>query len=709
MKEKKEKWAKGGKLLLFVFVVFVFALSCIQVAAAEEKRQPIYDTSYLSGLLTGVGFAEKSEQEEKLVRKAVPGKKVYTNVLAADQGTIDMVKYSPDGQSWEMVDSWSEGVLGADGEWAFCADPTVGFQSGDKQVYDAAAYYSQYTIDTIGCAFAWYDDWKTTLGFSFTSSQDYFFKQILIWEVLNEVNGWYPGITLEFGNNVLCPDGVHYVSEYTWQVLQYGIEHATDPKWREKWECSGVILKGNGQDLCQWEYRPAGGYVEIQKESSDADISETNPCYSLAGASYGIYAEKSLKGTLVTDANGYARSEKLPVGTYTVREIKAPAGYTLSGESVTVSVKSAQTVSVQAQDRPVSAKAKLKLMKLDAGTKGIRAQGSGSLAGAQFSVSFYDGYYTEETLPEKPKRTWIMETKEETEETGTEKERGAFWEFSELYKISGDPFYYSKEDKEPVFPLGTIVIEEIKAPTGYLLEGAVFRKTAEEKTEPDTERKEVWTSVCVIQIKQEGETAHLSGGNTYYAADEVIRGDFSFTKIEEKTQKAMAGIPFRITSVTTGESHVIVTDANGYFSSASDYVRHSVDTNAEKAEAGLWFGMADGVAAPVNDTQGALPYDTYRIEELRCENNTGKQLYTGEFIISRDAFVLDMGTIENLDFPQEPKEQKTDRPDTPIGHRQQTKRVQTGDDALIYMYMIGIFISIGTVLIVFIDKRKKRR
>ena len=90
----------------------------------------------------------------------------------------------------------------------------------------------------------------------------------------------------------------------------------------------------------------------------------------------------------------------------------------------------------------------------------------------------------------------------------------------------------------------------------------------------------------------------------------MIGGDFFFTKIEEKTQKAMAGIPFRITSVTTGESHVIVTDANGYFSSASDYVRHSVDTNAEKAEAGLWFGMADGVAAPVNDTQGAL--DVYK-------------------------------------------------------------------------------------------------
>ena len=142
MREKKEKWKKGGKLLLFVLVVFIFALSCIRVAAAKEERRPMYDASYLSGLLAGVGFAEENEQEGKAVRKAVPGKTVYTNVLATDQGTIDMVKYSPDGQSWEMVDSWSEGVLGADGEWAFCADPTVGFQSGNKQVYDCLLYTS---------------------------------------------------------------------------------------------------------------------------------------------------------------------------------------------------------------------------------------------------------------------------------------------------------------------------------------------------------------------------------------------------------------------------------------------------------------------------------------------------------------------------------------------------------------------------------------
>ena len=54
----KEKWKKGGKTFLFVFVIFIFAFSCMQVVAAEEeqpdvkqeKRRPMYDTAYLSEL-----------------------------------------------------------------------------------------------------------------------------------------------------------------------------------------------------------------------------------------------------------------------------------------------------------------------------------------------------------------------------------------------------------------------------------------------------------------------------------------------------------------------------------------------------------------------------------------------------------------------------------------------------------------------------------
>ena len=94
----------------------------------------------------------------------------------------------------------------------------------------------------------------------------------------------------------------------------------------------------------------------------------------------------------------------------------------------------------------------------------------------------------------------------------------------------------------------------------------------------------------------------------------------------------LAGVPFRITSETTGESHVIVTDENGYASTAAEWNKHTHKTNANDtaaeedldSEAGIWFGLAkDGKTVPANDKLGALPYDTYTVEELRCAANEG--------------------------------------------------------------------------------------
>lgn len=113
----------------------------------------------------------------------------------------------------------------------------------------------------------------------------------------------------------------------------------------------------------------------------------------------------------------------------------------------------------------------------------------------------------------------------------------------------------------------------------------------------------------------------------------------------------MAGIPFKITSNTTGESHTVVTDENGYFSSASSFNKHSKDTNGGKADSGLWFGLnADGENVKVNDEYGAFPYDTYTIEEQRCDANKDKALYKGTFTVSRDNYQIDLGTIDNPDL-----------------------------------------------------------
>ncbi len=82
------------------------------------------------------------------------------------------------------------------------------------------------------------------------------------------------------------------------------------------------------------------------------------------------------------------------------------------------------------------------------------------------------------------------------------------------------------------------------------------------------------------------------------------------------------------------------------FHSASDYTKHSKDTNSGQSESGVWFGTnSNGESVEVNDAYGAFPYDTYRLEELRCEENVDKVLYKGTFRISRDRYVVDLGTI----------------------------------------------------------------
>lgn len=62
-------------------------------------------------------------------------------------------------------------------------------------------------------------------------------------------------------------------------------------------------------------------------------------------------------------------------------------------------------------------------------------------------------------------------------------------------------------------------------------------------------------------------------------SNQVIRGDLEFVKIADGSQNRLANVPFKITSKTTGESHVIVTDANGYASTSSKWNKHTANTN----------------------------------------------------------------------------------------------------------------------------------
>ena len=73
-----------------------------------------------------------------------------------------------------------------------------------------------------------------------------------------------------------------------------------------------------------------------------------------------------------------------------------------------------------------------------------------------------------------------------------------------------------------------------------------------------------------------------------------------------------------------------------------DWASHKHNTNAGKtSEDGVWFGTSEP-----DDSKGALPYDTYIIEELRSDSNKGFELIPPfEIVVSRNNLVIDLGTL----------------------------------------------------------------
>ena len=92
-----------------------------------------------------------------------------------------------------------------------------------------------------------------------------------------------------------------------------------------------------------------------------------------------------------------------------------------------------------------------------------------------------------------------------------------------------------------------------------------------------------------------------------------------------------------------------MTDVNGQFSTSSDWVSHKQNTNAGKtSEDGIWFGTSTP-----DDSKGALLYDTYTIEELRCDSNKGMTLIPAfDVVVSRNKVVVDLGTLTDEYEPE---------------------------------------------------------
>lgn len=445
------------------------------------------------------------------------------------------------------------------------------------------------------------------------------------------------------------------------------------------------------QNLAYWEYE-AAGYAKIIKSGTDTDITDQNPCYSLGQAIYGVYSDEACtkqKAEIKTSAAGESEEVELIPGKYYVKEIQAPAGYQLDSHIYPITIKDGETAEIQVQDAPVWNVPELTIYKVDKETKGADALGGAALSGAKVKISYYAGYYDETNLPDAPDRSWTLVTKAEETEEGTQ----YVCRLDESYLIDGDSFY-EKEGKV-ILPLGTVMIEEVEAPKGYLKDQMCFRDGS----------GEIWEGHCLTQIRQDGNQAVLQGGCQYTMLDQVIRGDLKFTKIAAGSHKRLAGVPFRITSKTTGESHVLITDDNGFASTSSDWNQHTWNTNrGEKAEDGVWFGLQkDGSMTEAEDSLGALPFDTYIIEELRCESNQGYQLISPfEITIEKEYTTVDLGTLTNE------KIKETDQTSGESGKKAES--VRTGDGAKLSTWLLSSILSCAAIILcVMITRIMKKR
>ena len=166
-------------------------------------------------------------------------------------------------------------------------------------------------------------------------------------------------------------------------------------------------------------------------------------------------------------------------------------------------------------------------------------------------------------------------------------------------------------------------------------------------------------TVRSFQIRQDGQVIEFRDGDAAY--NQVIRGDLQFVKVGEGGESNMhrfANVAFKLTSQTTGESHIVVTDENGEVRTVTEWNPHSQNTNGNDEitdeslwddHAGTWFGLTtEGWMVDVQDELCALPFDQYTLEELPCEGNQGYELVkVPNITISRNNTTIYLGTIDD--------------------------------------------------------------
>lgn len=237
--------------------------------------------------------------------------------------------------------------------------------------------------------------------------------------------------------------------------------------------------------------------LKFKKESSNPDLTTDNDCYSLDGGMFAVFANKksaydyladnSVKNNIVryfiTDSNGdckaiskdgnswdyNANSDLYKIAysdSYYAVEMVAPKGFKNYNRPVQMAINGTNggfvVLSATISDTPLNDPINILVRKKDAVTGQYT-----NMENAEFTVKYYSGYYYSENelVGKSPERKWILKT-----------DSDGYTHLDESYRADsdyGEPFYYATTSN-PAMPLGTVTIQETKAPTGYKINPELF-------------------------------------------------------------------------------------------------------------------------------------------------------------------------------------------------------------------------------------------
>ena len=395
-----------------------------------------------------------------------------------------------------------------------------------------------------------------------------------------------------FKGNAATADGikniVNLINAYSWTVPS---------------DFAAFTFGTSGQTMgFGYFYNPVGS-VNLKKTSANPAISDGNSCYSLKDAVYGVYGDSGCtdqRATLTTDESGNSNSVDLSPGTYWVKEISAPKGFALDTIAHQITITGGQNTTVELQDMPQSDPVRIALGKVDKDTNANKPQGSASLGGAEFTVKYYNGLYDTDPAEQGQTavRTWVLRTDED-----------GYCRLGDAYKVSGDDFYYNNTTI-PTLPIGTLTIQETKAPEGYLIDETVF----------------------VRQITPDGDNEAVNSYNQPVIKEQVIRGGVKIQKRDYENGSTPQGNG----NFANAEISIINNGANAVYVNGNTYEPGQTVLTMVTDSTGLAQTAAD-----------ALPHGDYMWKETKAPAGYLISGVTeGTFVIRENGVIVDLSAAD---------------------------------------------------------------